>query len=231
MKWLQNLIFFFGAILIYLHIFIHFKISELNEFTTINEISKEKILSSIYYKLPFVFDGTTIIKPVDLISLKEKKKKEKENKNDKENDKEKRIYKNTYQPLPLLEPFVRFFTNNTIYELKKNKKIGLHQNLECRNFYMLHSGKVIIHCIHPKYKYLIKDTDIDPDIDLNKLIEIKEVLQVELYPNSILFVPNYWYVYVKSIEKSVVEKVQYKTILNEINFLHNKMCNSICKSK
>ena len=49
-----------------------------------------------------------------------------------------------------------------------------------------------------------------------------DIIQVELYPNSILFVPNYWYVYVKGIEKSIIEKVQYKTILNEINFLHDK---------
>jgi hypothetical protein len=58
--------------------------------------------------------------------------------------------------------------------------------------------------------------------NIAKLIENDEILRVELYPNSILFVPNYWYVYVKSVEKSVIEKVQYKTILNEINFLHDK---------
>ena len=71
MKWLQNLIVFFGAILIYLHIFIHFKISSFNEFTTIGTISKENILSSVYYKLPFVFDGTNISVPLTASRISE----------------------------------------------------------------------------------------------------------------------------------------------------------------
>ena len=220
MKWLQNLIVFFGAILIYLHIFIHFKISSFNEFTTIGTVSKENILSSVYYKLPFVFDGTTIIKPIDLKMLKDKNLKDlKETKDVKDVKyvKKKGMYK-TYESLPLLEPSVRFFTNNTIYELKKDKSLAIHRNLECRNFYMVHSGKFIIYCIHPKY-INIKNVK---DIELEKLIENDDILRVELYPNSILFVPNYWYVYVKSVEKSVIEKVQYKTILNEINFLYDK---------
>ena len=139
MKWLQNIILFFGTILIYLHIYIHFKISAFNEFTDINDICKEKIMSSIYFKLPFVFDGTTILKPIE---KKEKKEKDR-----------RKIYKKLYEKLPMLEPSVRFFTNDTIYELKKGKHIEIHRNLECRNFYMVHSGKVIVYCIHPKYKY------------------------------------------------------------------------------
>jgi hypothetical protein len=81
---------------------------------------------------------------------------------------------------------------------------------------MIHSGKIIIYCIHPKY---MKDLS---NLDMDKIIENDEILRVELYPNSILFVPNYWYVYIKSIEKSVIEKVQYKTILNEINVLYDR---------
>ena len=219
---LHKLIFFFGAILIYLHIFIHFKISALNEFTTIDAISKEKILSSIYYKLPFAFDGTNIIKPIDLKMIKEKETKETKESNTqtKSKDKKKKIYKKSYESFPLLEPSVRFFTNNAIYELKKDKSIGIHRNLECRNFYMAHSGKFIIYCIHPKYK--LSDLSDLSDLDMDKIIENDEILRVELYPNSILFVPNYWHVYIKSIEKSVIEKVQYKTILNEINILYDK---------
>jgi hypothetical protein len=193
MKWLQNIILFFGAILLYLHIYIHFKISGLNEFNEIDNLSKEKITSAIYYKLPFVFDGSTIIKP---ISSKDK------------------IIERPYESLSLLEPDVRFFPKDTIYKLKKNKTIDIHRNLECRNFYMIHSGKVLIYCIHPKY---ISNVDVDLSF-----LEQNEILRVELYPNSILFVPNYWSVYVKAFEKSIVEKVQYKTILNEVNFLYDK---------
>lgn len=209
MKWLQNIILFFGTILIYLHIYIHFKISVFNEFTDINDICKEKIMSSIYFKLPFVFDGTMILKP-----LVEKKEKDR-----------RKIYKKSYEKLPMLEPSVRFFTNDTIYELKKGKHIDIHRNLECRNFYMIHSGKVIVYCIHPKYKDNLSLDKIKANIDKNiDFIENNpEILRIELYPNSILFVPNYWFVYVKAFEKSIVEKVQYKTILNEVNFLYAKV--------
>lgn len=183
----------------YLHIYIHFKISDYNEFIDLKEeINKKKILSSIYYKLPFVFDGTDIIKPL--------KKKEKNKKEKKEN-----IYIKPYDSLPLLEPSVRFFTTDTMYELKKGKTDS-HRNLHCRNFYMVHTGKVTIYCIHPKFKSL----------DISN-IEISDVLRVELHPNSILFVPNYWRIHIKSHEKSMVERVQYKTILNEVNFLYDKV--------
>ena len=163
-----------------------------NEFNDIDDLSKQKITSTIYFKLPFVFDGSNIIKPY--VTSKEK------------------IFVKPYEPLPLLEPVVRFFPKDTIYKLKKNKIIDLHHNLECRNFYMIHSGKVIIYCIHPKYK----------NLDISDIEQNDEILRVELYPNSILFVPNYWLVYVKSFEKSVVEKVQYKTIMNEVNFIYDK---------
>ena len=214
MKGLQNFIIFIGGILIYLHIYVHFKISAFNEFTDINDICKEKIMSSIYFKLPFVFDGTMILKP-----LVEKKEKDR-----------RKIYKKLYEKLPMLEPSVRFFTNDTIYELKKGKHIDIHCNLECRNFYMVHSGKVIVYCIHPKYKDNMNILNLDkPKSKIDKNIEFiennSEILRVELYPNSILFIPNYWFVYVKAFEKSIVEKVQYKTILNEVNFLHAKYVN------
>lgn len=204
LDYLLKIIIFLGGILLYLHIYIHFKINKLNEFTTIDHtnISKENILTSIYYKLPFVFDGTTIIKNLDAKNLDTIKSETKD-----------KIYTKTYEPLPLLEPSIRFFTKDTIYKLKKGKEIKIHTNLECRNFYMVHSGKVDIYCIHPTMK----------DIDTKKIDD--NVLRVELYPNSILFVPNYWSVYVKASEKSVVEKVQYKTILNEINFLYNTYSN------
>lgn len=256
MNFLKNLILFFGTILLYLHIYIHFKISSTNEFSqikynSVDDLSKQKIMTTIYYKLPFVFDGTSIIKPFDLKDIKkndknQKDKKEKDNDekdNDEKDKKEKdkgdknakdneRIYKKTYEKMALLEPSVRFFTKDSVYELKKNK-LSLQRNLDCRNFYLIHTGKVIIYCIHPKYKNQIdeinqKKSDSQSKIEkmkikeIEKFVENDDILRVELHPNSILFVPNYWYVCIKGIEKSVVEKVQYKTILNEVNFLYDK---------
>ena len=236
MNFLKNLIIFFGTILLYLHIYIHFKISGTNEFSqikynTVNDLSKQKIMTTIYYKLPFVFDGTTIIKPFDLKEIKNKKdgKDKKDNDKDDKNAKDnERVYKKTYEKMTLLEPSVRFFTKDSVYELKKNK-LSLHRNLECRNFYLIHTGKVIIYCIHPKYKNQIdainqksEKSEKTKTKEIEKFVENDDILRVELYPNSILFVPNYWYVCIKGLEKSVVEKVQYKTILNEVNFLYDK---------
>ena len=195
-----QIIFFLGGILLYLHIYIHFKTTSLNECRNLYEVSKETILSNIYFKIPFVFDGTTIIKNLP--------------------DKKGKIYTKEYESLPMLEPSVRFFTNDTIYKLKKNKFIDIHRNLECRNFYILHSGKVQIYCIHPKYKDKLDLSNLSNPKNI-EFIENNDVICMQLFPNSILFIPNYWYVYIKASEKSVVEKVQYKTILNEINFLYD----------
>lgn len=214
--YLLKIIFFLGGILIYLHIYIHFKTTTLNECTHLYDVSKDSILSNVYFKIPFVFDGTTIIK-----NLPDKK------------ELSGKIITKLYESLPMLEPSVRFFANDTIYKLKKNKYIDIHCNLECRNFYILHSGNVNIYCIHPKYKNKL-DLTKSSDLSLNStlysknidFIENNDVICMQLFPNSILFVPNYWYVYVKASEKSVVEKVQYKTILNEINFLYDKYSKS-----
>ena len=62
--------------------------------------------------------------------------------------------------------------------------------------------------------------------EIEKFVENDDILRVELYPNSILFVPNYWYVCIKGLEKSIIEKVQYKTILNEVNFLYDRINHS-----
>ena len=240
MNFLKNLIIFFGTILLYLHIYIHFKISSTNEFSqikynTVDDLSKQKIMTTIYYKLPFVFDGTTIIKPFDLKDIKNQKDKKEKDKNEKNAKDNERVYKKTYEKMALLEPSVRFFTKDSVYELKKNK-MNLHKNLECRNFYLIHTGKVIIYCIHPKYKNQIDtinqiknekpeskaNSEKMKTKEIEKFVENDDILRVELHPNSIVFVPNYWYVCIKGLEKSLVEKVQYKTILNEVNFLYDK---------
>ena len=87
------------------------------------------------------------------------------------------------------------------------------------NLYIIHSGKASVYCIHPKYKeHLNANEKTDEFIEKND-----QILHLELFPNSILFIPNYWYVSIKALEKNtVIEKIQYKTILNQINFLYAK---------
>jgi hypothetical protein len=212
MKWFQNIILFFLSILVYLHIFIQFKINPENEFITIDDIHKENIVSATYYKLPFVFDGTGIIKPVDLKQCI----KIDTNKTDKKDAKDK-TYSNLYEDYPILEPGMKLFkTKDTVYQIKKDKTI-MQTNLESLNYYIIHSGKVQVYCIHPKYKEYVNVSE--------EFLENDNILKVELHPNSILFVPNYWYVCVKGLDKSILEKIQYKTPFNHLNFYYEFITN------
>ena len=62
MNWLLIIIF----IMVYIHIFLHFKVNPLNELSKLKDVCKEDITNTIYFKLPFMFDGSTIIKNVDI---------------------------------------------------------------------------------------------------------------------------------------------------------------------
>jgi hypothetical protein len=200
----MNWLIIFFCIILYIHIYLHFKINPYNQLSTLNDICKQDITNTIYFKLPFMFDGSTIINDIDLSACTL------QNKN-------KNTYIKTYNSTPMLEPYVKFFTKNEIYKLKKGKSLDIHRNLECRNFYILHKGKITITCIHPKYAEHFKT--ITPDT--NSFIEKNEnMIHMDLTEKQILFVPNYWYVYIKAEDKhTIIEKIQYSTIMNQVNIL------------
>jgi hypothetical protein len=189
--------------MVYIHIFLHFKVSPANELSKLKDVCKEDITNTIYFKLPFMFDGSTIIKNVNVDECT------------KLDD----TYIKTYESIPMLEPYVKYFTNNEIYKIKKGKQIKLHRNLECRNFYILHKGKVNITCIHPKYNEHFKSVTKETDA----FIENHEhMIHLELTEKQVLFVPNYWYIYIKAEDKhTIIEKIQYSTIMNQVNILWN----------
>ena len=143
------------CIVLYIHIYLHFKINPYNELSTLNDICKQDITNTIYYKLPFIFDGSTILNKVDLSACTYLK--------------DKNTYIKTYNSTPILEPYVKFFTKNEIYKLKKGKILDIHRNLECRNFYMVHKGKISITCIHPKYAEHFKKITPDTHLFLKKM--------------------------------------------------------------
>ena len=205
----MNFIIIIIIIMVYIHIFLHFKINPYNELSILKDVCKQEISNTTYFKLPFIFDGTSILQKINLNNYIKKE----------------TYYTKTYESMPLIEPYVKFFPNNTIYELKKNKTIDIHRNMECRNFYIIHKGKVKITCIHPKYKEHF--TNITENT--NEFIEKHDnMIHLELLENQILFIPNYWYVYIKSLKKNtIIEKVQYSTIMNQINILWNKYTNTI----
>ena len=196
----MKIIIYFLLIMIAIHIYLHFIVHPENYLSTLKDTTREEITNTVYYKLPFIINGSDIIQPT---KLKEYTKKEKG------------IYTKTYESIPLLEPLVKFFPNDIVYKIKKNKYLPLHYNLECRNFYIVHKGIVKVYAIHPKYK----------DILLDKMEDHSKILQITLAEKEILFVPNYWRVYIKAIDESIIEKVQYKTIMNQFNFLWNYINN------
>ena len=201
----MNWLIIFFCIILYIHIYLHFKINPYNELSTLNDICKQDITNTIYFKLPFMFDGSTILNDVDLSACTYLKDKHK--------------YIKTYNSTPILEPYVKFFTKNEIYKLKKGKSLDVHRNLECRNFYILHKGKITISCIHPKYAEHFKT--ITPETT-NFIEKNENMIHMDLIENQILFVPNYWYVYIKAQDKhTLIEKAQYSTIMNQVNILCN----------
>ena len=188
----MKIIFYFLLIMTAIHIYLHFMIHPENDFSTIKEITREEITDTVYYKLPFIIKGIdTQIELKECVKLS------------------KTVYTKTYEPIDLLEPLVKFFPKDTVYKLKKNKTMPLETNLECRNFYIVHQGSAIIHAIHPKYK----------DVPLDKIEEHSKILQNTLGEKEAVFVPNYWGVYIKAMDDTIIEKVQYSTIMNQANFI------------
>ena len=196
---LMKIIIYFLLIMIAVHIYLHFIIHPENYLSKLKDTTGEEITNTVYYKLPFIINGADL-HPVQLnecIKI------------------DKRTYKKTYESIPILEPLVKFFTNDTIHKLKKDKFLSLHSNLECRNFYIVQKGTIMVHAIHPKYK----------DVLINNIETHSKILKITLAEKEMIFIPNYWGVYIKALDDAVIEKIQYKTIMNHANFLWNYVNN------
>jgi len=198
----------FIIIVIYFHIYIHFCINSENELLSLSDVCREEITTFIYKKQPFLFNGITLRKEPDL-SNKSKKSKHHE------------IFVSTYESTPLLEPTVKFFPTSSFYKFSKSGKSILETNLECRTFYRVHSGPFHITCIHPKYKEHFTEKH-----DSKFIKGHEQMLHVEVHPDTILFIPNYWFVYIEPLSKDAsLEKIQFSTILNQVNFLYKRYIN------
>jgi len=195
----------FIIIVLYFHIYIHFCINSENELLNVSDVCKTELTSTIYKKQPFLFNGMTLRKEPELSK-------------NKISHKHYDIFVSTYQPSPLLEPTVRFFPASHFYKFSKPGKSILETNLECRTFYRVHSGKFHMTCIHPKYKEHFTEKH-----DSKFIKEHTQMIHLEVHPDSILFIPNYWFVYIEPLTKDAsLEKIQYSTILNQVNFLYKK---------
>jgi len=179
---------------LYAHLYIHFMVSPNNEASILKSITKEDITNSVYSKLPFVFDGTLLRQEPNL--------------GEKQPHKEYDVYELPYHPIPLLEPFVKFFPHRKVFQCKKKRK-WMESNDSCRTFYRVHRGSFHFSCIHPKKQDLLEK--------LKELKENEELIHLTLYQDSLLFLPKDWHIYIEPLEKeSMVEKIQYYTPLNQV---------------
>lgn len=205
---------FFIVIYLYYHIYLIFKVNINNEISNYeNTITKQDITNEINIKLPFIINcGHLVNNDICYNDF---------------NDVENKI---EYNSRPILEPFVRFTTNNILYKLKKKQNIGIKNNKYFRNYYIVNSGTAKVILIHPKYN--------DNFIKNNSFISNKEMISFvkkndnfiikELKKNDILFLPNYWSIYIESKQQNTnIELIQYKSLLNNICFYVDKFKNKI----
>uniref|UniRef100_A0A6C0HN74 Cupin-like domain-containing protein n=1 Tax=viral metagenome TaxID=1070528 RepID=A0A6C0HN74_9ZZZZ len=222
-----------GLVLLYLHTYVHFYVHPSNELTTLEDVYRQELTSQIYTKLPILFHAKTIRRdiPLELAEATEKEGYV--------------VYSTLYDPVPLLEPSVKFFPLSKVYLFKDVSGQGTGQgteqgteqvpteqgtqaatrpfivetNLACRTFYRIHSGKYKVTCIHPKYTDHFNRGVKDPSFIQNH----PQMLHLELHQDSILFLPNYWYVLLEPIDPGQIEVLQYSTPLNLLNFAYEQI--------
>ena len=222
-----------GLVLLYLHTYVHFYVHPSNELTTLEDVYRQELTSQIYTKLPILFHAKTIRRdiPLELTEATEKEGYV--------------VYSTLYDPVPLLEPSVKFFPLSKVYLFKDvsgqvaTEQVATEQvteqvteqgpsptrpfivetNLACRTFYRIHSGKYKVTCIHPKYTDHFNRGVKDPSFIQNH----PQMLHLELHQDSILFLPNYWYVLLEPIDPGQIEVLQYSTPLNLLNFAYEQI--------
>lgn len=208
---LLKIMFIIIFLFIYIHIYIHLYVSKYNELNVLNDINNDELTNKIYNKLPFSFNAEHIEHNIDLSQCII----------------ENEYFIKNYEPYHLLEPKVKFFTNNIIYNTNKHY---LHHNLHCRSFYKTIDKEVTFILIHPKYKDIFKLLNDDDhcnyeitEKNINYIKNSKNFISLTIKKDEILFVPNYWIVYYEITEHQKIEKIQYSTLLNQFSFFWDKL--------
>ena len=62
----MKIIIYFLLIMIAIHIYLHFIIHPENYLSNLKETTREEITNTVYYKLPFIINGTDIVQPIQL---------------------------------------------------------------------------------------------------------------------------------------------------------------------
>lgn len=195
----------FFILFFYAHLYLHFLVNPNNEFSVVSKITKEEISDHVYRKLPFLLDATILRRDPRL--------------KDKKCEKKYDSYDVTYDTIPLLEPYVKFYSVRKVFCCLKKKK-WMETNESCRTFYRIHKGSFHVTCIHPHKKDVLS---VQNKKELKELKKNEDLIHITLHEDSLLFLPNSWHMYLEPLEDdSMLEKIQYYTPLNI-------MANSISK--
>jgi len=190
----------FVLVFFYAHLYLHFLVNPNNQCSIVSNLTKEEVTDHVYQKQPFLLDATSFrkdcrkilstLKPVSETSVESSSL--------------------SYEPIPILEPYVRFYSDRKRMHFLKKKK-WLETTESCRTFYHVYKGTFHVTCIHPH-----KKEDIPKKTKDYKLLKKNvDLLQLTLHEDSMLFLPKDWILYIESLEKdSMLEKIQYYTPLN-----------------
>lgn len=229
-----TLVFVLGLVLLYLHTYVHFYVNPLNELMTLNDVYRQELTSQLYSKLPILFHAKTIRRDPEIRCVPSVQREGYV------------IYETLYEPVSLLEPSVKFFPSSKVYQFAEQatqateaqdpaetkpetsqadtsqvetKPFLVETHLACRTFYRIHTGKYKVTCIHPKYTDHFTRGIKEPSF----IHEHPQMLHLELHQDSILFLPNYWYVLLEPIVPGQIEVIQYSTPLNLLNFAYDQL--------
>tara|TARA_B100001287_G_scaffold252326_1_gene234218 strand:- start:17 stop:637 length:621 start_codon:yes stop_codon:yes gene_type:complete len=187
-----------------------------------NELTRYNIHNEINIKLPFYFDAdflsnTYNLNTFDII------------------DKNKHFteYKKHYDSFSLLEPYINFTVNNNIYKIKSHSNI--HTNNNKINFYFMNKGSCVFYLIHPKYIDTLKKNDeiITNTKTINFIKNNTNILKLICNKNHCLYIPNNWIVYIEnnnSNSNSIIEKIEYNTLIDKTYNYYLKLINKFFKN-
>ena len=125
----------------------------------------------------------------------------------------------------LLKPYIKSNVSDTLYSMKEKGSIDIHSNDESINYYFVRTGSADVFLIHPKFKDNFSFSKKNGNKEIQKYIENNEHFhKLECKEGNIIFVPNYWLIYIKNSGKSEcsIEKLSYMTLINKFMLYFKK---------
>jgi hypothetical protein len=208
-----ELILLFVIFYLYFLFYMSFKINVNNEIYEFDKTQTRRSISSeTNLKLPFYFNIKHIFKkPNNLDTLKLIQK-----------TNHHRIYRNLNKKYTLFEPYMKHKCENECIEIKSHSDIEVNMNKS--TFYYVYDKNIRFHIIHPNYcDHLLSNGLIKQDKKTIKYIKDNpDFIHFNPSQNDIIYIPNYWYVFIEHIgsttetKSPLIEKLSYVSIIDDL---------------